>query len=233
MLDRLHASLDLALFAEYADFILPGLLVNFEVFLCAATLAIAIGFCACLLRTSRWPVLRLIGALHTEAFRNAPEYVLVMWFHYVVPVLLARALATTLDFPAFVSAFIALGLASSGYFSETFRAGIQAIPRGQIEAATALGMSRTQTMARIILPQVARMMLPESLNNLVSLFKATTIVSLIAVPDVLYKVQMVNQQEMRPLPLYTGAALLYFLVILAMSTTVRAFSERWRTLGRS
>ena len=71
-------------------------------------------------------------------------------------------------------------------------------------------------------------MLPESINQFISLFKATTIVSLIAVPDLMYQVSMIIQQEMRPLPLYTGAALVYFAVILVASYALRAASERWR-----
>ena len=71
-------------------------------------------------------------------------------------------------------------------------------------------------------------MLPEAINQFVSLFKATTIVSLIAVPDLMYQVSMVLQQEMKPLPLYTGAALTYFAVIYAVSSLVRLLSERWR-----
>ena len=71
-------------------------------------------------------------------------------------------------------------------------------------------------------------MLPEGLNIFISLFKATTIVSLIAVPDLMYDVTMITQQEMRPLPLYTGAALTYFVVVLIASSALRALSERWR-----
>ena len=102
---------------------------------------------------------------------------------------------------------IALGFVYSGYFAETFRAGIQSIPAGHLEAGRACGMSERLILWRIILPQVVRRMLPEAINLFVSLFKATTIVSLIAVPDLMYQVSMVMQQEMRPLPLYTGAAL--------------------------
>jgi polar amino acid transport system permease protein len=71
-------------------------------------------------------------------------------------------------------------------------------------------------------------MLPDSINQFISLFKATTIVSLIAVPDLMYQVSMITAQEMRPLPLYTGAALVYFAVILVASYVLRAASERWR-----
>jgi len=74
-----------------------------------------------------------------------------------------------------------------------------------------------------------RRMLPESINQFISLFKATTIVSLIAVPDLMYQVSMITQQEMRPLPLYTGAALTYFVIILLAGSALRAFAERWRS----
>ena len=90
-------------------------------------------------------------------------------------------------------------------------------------------MSERLILWRIILPQVVRRMLPEAVNQFVSLFKATTIVSLIAVPDLMYQVSMVTQQEMRPLPLYTGAALTYFVDHLPrLAACVRAASERWR-----
>ena len=90
-------------------------------------------------------------------------------------------------------------------------------------------MSERLILWRIVLPQVVRRMLPESINQFISLFKATTIVSLIAVPDLMYQVSMITQQEMRPLPLYTGAALTYFAVILVAGSVLRALSERWRT----
>jgi len=123
---------------------------------------------------------------------------------------------------------IALGLVYSGYFAETFRAGIEAVPSGHVEAARSLGMGEQLVLWRIVLPQVVRRMLPESINVFISLFKATTIVSLIAVPDLMYRVSMITQQEMRPLPLYTGAALVYFAIVLVAGTALRAFAERWR-----
>src|SRR6202011_6090369 len=138
------------------------------------------------------------------------------------------AIRRRVEFDPFASAVLALGLVYSGYFAETFRAGIEAIPRGNLDAGRAFGMSERLILWRITLPQVVRRMLPEALNQFVSLFKATTIVSLIAVPDLMYDVSMVTQQEMRPLPLYTGAALVYFFVIFILASGVRAFSERWR-----
>jgi polar amino acid transport system permease protein len=130
-----------------------------------------------------------------------------------------------------VSAVTALGLASSGYFTETIRAGIQAVPKGHIEAGRSFGMSNRLTLRRIILPQAIRRMLPEAMNQFVSLFKATTLVSLIAVGDLMYQVSIITSSEMKPMPLYSGTAVIYFLAIFAMSALVRRLSEEWRKRG--
>ena len=224
----LREALNLSVFWEYREVLLKGLAFNFYVFACAAAAALTLGLGAALLRVNRWRPVRWAGTLHVEIFRNAPDYVMVVWVHFVLPLLLGFAIGRRLEFPPFLSAVIALGLVYSGYFAETFRAGIQSIPRGNIDAGRACGMSDRLILWRITLPQVVVRMLPEALNNFVSLLKATTIVSLIAVPDLMYQVSMVTQQEMRPLPLYTGAAVTYFLLIFVLASAVRAASERWR-----
>jgi len=209
--------------------LLRGLAINFYVFLAAAAVALGVGLGAALLRVSRIAPLRWVGTLHVEIFRNAPDYVMVVWVHFVLPLLIGTVLHSRFEFNPFLSAVIALGFVYSGYFAETFRAGIEAIPAGHVEAARAMGMSERQILWRIVLPQVVRRMLPESINLFISLFKATTIVSLIAVPDLMYQVSMITQQEMRPLPLYTGAALTYFAIVLVAGTALRMLAERWRS----
>lgn len=228
MSDALREALNPAMFWEYREILAAGLLFNIYVFLAGATVALAVGLAAALLRVNRLRPLRWAGTVHVEVFRNAPDYIMVVWMHFVLPLLLGALIGRRLEFPPFVSAVIALGLVYSGYFAETFRTGIQAIPLGHLEAARACGMSERQILWRIVLPQVVRRMLPEAVNIFVSLFKATTIVSLIAVPDLMYRVSMVIQQEMRPLPMYTGAALTYFVVVYLFAGTIRALSERWR-----
>ena len=228
MSDALLQAFDPELFWEYRQVLLRGLVYNVWVFASCAVVAVTIGLAAALARVNRaWPF-RWIGTLHVELFRNAPDYIMLIWVHFVLPLLLGLVLRRRLEFDPFVSAVIALGFVYSGYFAETFRAGIQSIPIGHVEAGRACGMSEPTILGRIVLPQAVRKMLPEAVNQFVSLFKATTIVSLIAVPDLMYQVSMVIQQEMRPLPLYTGAALVYFVVIFAAASAVRALSERWR-----
>jgi polar amino acid transport system permease protein len=226
--DSLKQALDLSLFWEYRAILLQGLVSNALVFLCAAAVALSVGLGAALMRVSRFFPMRLIGTLHVELFRNAPDYIMLVWVHFVLPLLIGMVIRRRVELHPFMSAVIALGFVYSGYFAETFRAGIEAIPRGNLDAAHAFGMSERLILWRIVLPQVVRRMLPEALNQFVSLFKATTIVSLIAVPDLMYEVSMVTQQEMRPLPLYTGAAITYFLLIFLLASAVRGFSERWR-----
>ena len=233
MSDSLREILDLQLFWEYRTVLLRGLAVNFYVFVAAAVLALSLGLGAALLRNSRFRVLRAAGTLHVEIFRNAPDYVMVVWVHFVLPLLIGAVLHSRFEFNPFVSAMIALGFVYSGYFAETFRAGIEAIPAGHLEAARSLGMGEGLILRRIVLPQVVRSMLPESINQFISLFKATTIVSLIAVPDLMYQVSMITQQQMRPLPLYTGAAITYFVIVLVAGSSLRVFADRWRARIRA
>lgn len=229
MSDALREILEIGLFWEYREVLLRGLAANFFVFIASALVALGLGLVAALMRVNQYRLFRWLGTAHVEIFRNSPDYVMVIWVHFVLPLLLGTLLQRRFEFNPFVSATLALGCVYSGYFAETFRAGIEAIPKGHIEAARSCGMSERHILWRIILPQVVRRMLPESINQFISLFKATTIVSLIAVPDLMYQVSMITVQEMRPLPLYTGAALTYFLIVFLVGGAVRVMAERWRT----
>lgn len=222
-----------SLFWEYRLLLFTGLLVNLYVFVLAGVLAVGLGLIACLLRLAPTRACRWVGTFYAELCRNTPEYVLLIWIHFVPPLVITALLQTRVNFTPLVSAVVALGLASSGYFAETFRAGIQSIPRGHVEAAHSTGLSTYLTYRHVILPQAVRRMLPEALNQFISLLKSTTLVSLIAVPDLMYQVSMITQEQMRPLPLYSGAAIIYFVLILFLSAIVRRFSEGWRAAARA
>lgn len=231
MSETLRQSLDLSLFWEFRYTLLTGLLQNIYVFACAAILALALALVVGLARLSVYRGVRIVSTIYAELFRNTPEFVLIIWVYYVLPILLSRALATKFNMSPFLAAVLALGVAYSGFLSETVRAGVQSIPRGHAEAGASLGMTQFQILRRIIIPQAVRRMLPEALSQFVSLFKATSIVSLIAVPDIMYQVSMVNVDQMRPLPLYTGAALLFCFVIIAATQSIQILSDRWRKRG--
>jgi polar amino acid transport system permease protein len=201
------------------------------VFFVAGLVAIKLGFWAALARISDRRALRFVGTVHVEFFRNSPEYMLLIWVYVALPLVLGLVFGKKIDIAPFIAAVIAIGFAFSGYFGETFRAGIQSVPRGHIDAGYAVGMSWSQVLRRIVLPQAVRRVLPESLNICISLLKVTTIVSLVTVPDLMYRVGLITMSEMRPLPLYTGAALTYFLLVLAFTVAVRALTDRWRLRG--
>lgn len=231
MLRSLGESLNPALFWEYRATLLAGLAWNSAVFAASAALAIVLAFGVGMARLGRSATLRTAATAYAEFFRNTPEYVMLVWVYYVLPVVLTRLLATHFDLSPFMASVLALGVAYSGFLSETVRAGFLSVPTGHTEAALSLGMSRLAIVRRIVVPQAMRRMLPEALNQFVSLFKATTIVSLVAVQDIMYRVAMINVQEMRPLPLYTWAALLYCAIIIASTQAIGRLTDRWRRRG--
>jgi polar amino acid transport system permease protein len=231
MSETLRQSLDLSVFWEYRATLAVGLLQNLYVFLASAVLAMALALVISLSRLSRRMWLRAVSTFYVELFRNTPEFVLLIWVYYVLPILLSRLLSMQFSLSPFAASVLGLSFAYSGFLSETLRAGIQSVPRGHVEAGLALGMRERTILRRIVLPQALRRMLPETLSQLVSLFKATSIVSLVAVPDLIYQVSMVNVEQMRPLPLYTGAALLFCLVIISATQMIQILSDRWRRRG--
>lgn len=231
MLGSLRESLDLTLFWEYRVILLSGLLQNVYIFLGGALLAMVLAFAIGIARLSRRWTVRTLSTGYAELFRNTPEYVLLIWVYYVLPVIFSRILATKFNLSSHAAAILALGFSYSGFMSETVRAGILSVPREHIEAGLSLGMPKWIILRRIIAPQAIRRMLPEALNQFISLFKATTFVSLIAVEDLMYKVSMITVHEMRPLPLYTGAALLYCAIIIVAAQLIQQLSDRWRRRG--
>ena len=212
--------LGLSLFWEYRAILLHGMLINLLIFALSSVVGLTIGLVACVGRLSPFTLLRTAAAGYIEVGRSIPEFVLLIWVNNVMPVALSAIVGERIRFNPILSATIALGAVASGYFAETFRAGIQAVPRGHVEAARALGMRTPQILRRIVLPQAIRVMLPELMSQNIGLLKTTTLVSVIAVPDIMYQVGIIGQQEMKPLPLYTGTAIAFFLVIFALTTLV-------------
>lgn len=217
---------DLSLFWDYRAVLWRGLAVNGLVFALSLSLGLALGLVACAGRLSPRGWIACPGGAYVEFCRATPEYVALIWFHGVAPLLVAAAIGKRVSFDPIFSSVLALGIPASGYFAESFRAGIQSVPRGHVEAARALGMSAGATFFRIVLPQALRTMLPEMMSQSIGLLKTTTLISVIAVPDVMYQVQLVSQQEMKAMPLYTGAAVSFFALIFVLTALVDRASRR-------
>jgi len=207
---------------------LPGLWYNFLVFFLVVVFGVVLGLIFSTIRLNTNIAVRAIATFYIGLFRNAPEYVTLVWFLYVPALLLSKLLETNVTFDPLVVAVMALSLSAGAFYAEIFRAGILSVPKGQIEAARATGMSRTLTLRRIILPQAIRQMLPEFLNECVSVFKGTTLVSLVMVPDLVYGVNLVSSYTGQALPLYTGIALIYFVIVFTMTSIAEKLSNPWR-----
>jgi polar amino acid transport system permease protein len=190
----------------YRDMLLEGAAIT--ILLTVLTMAIAVpgGILLALMRLSPIRIISVASASFVEFFRNLPIILVVYWAFYVMPVL------TGLEFSAFTTGLIALSLNVSAYNSETFRAGINSIRKGQTEAAIALGMSRAQAMREIILPQAWRRVLPVLASTWVSLFKDTSLVSVIAVGELAHASMTVRSQTFRVLEMLTAMAAIYWLM---------------------
>jgi His/Glu/Gln/Arg/opine family amino acid ABC transporter permease subunit len=178
------------------------------ILLAVATMAIAIpgGIVLALMRLSRFRVLSVASVSFVELFRNLPLILVIYAAYYVMPV------ALDVSFSPFATGLVALCLNVSAYNGETFRAGIMSIRKGQSEAAFALGMSRWQAMREIVLPQAARRVLPVLASTWVSLFKDTSLVSVIAVGELAYAAMSIRSQTFRVLEMLTAMAAIYWML---------------------
>jgi His/Glu/Gln/Arg/opine family amino acid ABC transporter permease subunit len=198
--------LDWSVVWTHRDALLQGALVT--VLLTALTMLIAVpgGIVLMLLRQSRFRVLRATGTSIVEFFRNLPLILLVYWAYYVVPILVDVQLS------AFSTGLVALVLNVSAYNAETFRAGVNSIRKAQTDAALAIGMSQFQAMHKIVLPQAVRRIMPVLASTWVSLFKDTSLVSVIAVGDLAHTALQIRSQTFRVLEMLTAMATLYWLM---------------------
>ena len=147
----------------------------------------------------------MLGTGFTEFFRNLPMILVIYWTFYILPRFLPNV-----DFPPLATGLVALALAVSAYNAETFRAGVNSIRKGQTEAALALGMSKWQVMRKVVLPQAIRRVLPVLASTWVSLFKDTSLVSVIAVADLAYTALEVRARTFRVLEMLTALAVIYW-----------------------
>lgn len=201
--------------------ILEGLSVTSQVCAAAFLLALVLGLAACLVRLYV-PILRPFAIAYIEFCRATPIFVQLLWVNYAWPEIFG--------FPNSVmsAGIIALALQSSGYLAETFRSGIEGLAAGQREAALAVGMTEGQALRRIILPQALLTMAPSIVNQLVVVIKSSTLVSVIAIPDLMYQAMRIVHQWFEPIEVLTSVALIYLVVIFAISAAARRFADHLR-----
>jgi len=187
--------------------LLRGLVVTVELWAIAFVIGLSLGFVVSLARISGRAWINTPAIAYVEVFRNTPVLVQLIWFYYAFPIVLGQQLSP------FTAATLALILNTSAYCAEIFRSGIVSIARGQWEGAKAIGMTRSVTMRRIILPQVVKRMLPAFTNRGIELAKVTSLASLLAVQEIMYEGRLLSSTYYRPLEILTVVALVYFVLI--------------------
>jgi polar amino acid transport system permease protein len=194
------------------------------VFLAVTTMAIAVpgGLVLALMRVSGIRALSLASAAFVEFFRNLPLILVIYTAYYILPV------ATGLRFSSIATAIVALSLNVSAYNGETFRAGIASIRQGQSDAGYALGMGRVRVMMEIVMPQAVRRVLPVLASTWVSLFKDTSLVSVISVGDLAFESMRVRSQTFRVLEMLTAMAIIYWMLGYPQAKLVDWINDRNR-----
>ena len=198
--------------------------VEITVLLTMATMALAIpgGLMLAFLRLAPSGLVQGLATAFVEVFRNTPLVLQIYWAYYVLPVI------TDIRLSAFTTALIGLVCNISAFNSETFRAGIVSIRRGQVNAGLAVGMSQFQVMRYVILPQAIRRVLPSLASTWVSLFKDTSLVSVIAVADLSYVALRLRAESYRILEVLTAMAALYWLMGYPQAKLVDWIHRRWK-----
>ena len=197
------------------------------------TVLAALGGCAlgtvlALMRLSSLRVLSQLAALYINLMRSIPLLLVIFWFYFLVPFVLAWAVGskTPLQIGAFWSSVLTFTLFEAAYFAEIVRAGIRSVPQGQAGAAFALGLNYAQTMRYVVLPQAFRNMLPVLFTQMVVLFQDTSLVYVLSVTDFLGAATKIGQRDGRLVEMYVFVAAVYFLISYALSWQVKRLQAR-------
>ena len=204
----------------FSKFVLSGLRFSVQLTLVATAGGIFLGTLLALMRLSGKKALMLPATFYVNGMRSIPLVMVILWFFLLVPLLIGRPmgaeLSSTITFVAFEAA----------YFSEIMRAGIQSIPRGQVHAGQAMGMSYGQNMRYVVLPQAFRNMLPVLLTQTIILFQDTSLVYAIGAYDMLKGFTTAGKIYGRPEEAYLLAAVVYFVICFALSWFVKRLQAK-------
>ena len=203
-----------------SSFIVKGLIFSTQLTLIAMLGGIVLGTALALMRLSGKPWLVMPAAFYVNTMRSIPLVMVILWFFLLIPLLLGRPMGAEL------SAMVTFTLFEAAYYSEIMRAGIQSVPRGQVYAGQAVGMSYAQVMQLIILPQAFRNMLPVLLTQTIILFQDTSLVYAIGAYDLLKGFEIAGKNYNRPVETYLVAAVVYFVICFSLSMLVRRLQKK-------
>jgi glutamate/aspartate transport system permease protein len=207
---------------------MQGMTVTLSLTALATVGGLFLGTLLALARLSSLKPLSHAAAGYVNLMRSVPLLLVIFWFYFLVPFLAAWATGASRPVPvgSFASALITFTLFEAAYFSEIMRAGIQSIPKGQIAAGYALGLTYRQVMASIVLPQALRNMLPVLLTQTIILFQDTSLVYVVSLTDFLGAASKIAQRDGRVVELYLFVALVYFVACFLASSLVKRLQAR-------
>jgi polar amino acid transport system permease protein len=212
-------------FFSILKFIFPdGLIVTFEVTVCAIFFAVMLGLLTGLARISRFRIINTVATVYVEIVRGIPLIVQLFYIYY--------ALAKFIQVPDIVAAVIGMTICYGAYIGEIFRAGILSVPRGQMEAALALGLSRGQAVRKVVLPQTMKIILPPLGNEFIALLKDSSLVSIVAVADIFRRGREFASTSYQYFETFTIIALVYLIMTLFLSRLVGLMEERMKRRGK-
>lgn len=212
-------SFDFELIEKALPLLLMGAAVTIEITAVSVAVGFFIGLFAGIARISRIRILRLIAAVYADCIRGTPLLVQIFLIYFALPILTGHQIEP------FAAAVMACGINSGAYISEIFRAGIQSVDPGQMEAGRSLGLTWWQTMVYVVLPQAIRNILPPLGNEFIAMLKDSSLVSVIGFEELTRRGQLIIAQTYGSFEIWLTVAALYLIMTLAISQVV-AFLER-------
>ena len=213
---------DLSVVIARLPVILMGLQLTLYVAALAMAVALVLGLLVAFARISPIRPLSWLANLYVQFFRGIPQFVFLLWLYYGLSILLE------INFKPITAGVIALSVQHGAYLSEIYRAGIQAIHKGQMEAGLSVGLSRPRIYQRIILPQAFRIIFPPVVNTWIGMLKDTALVSVIGVHELMRTTELQSNFYFRPFEFYTAAALLYVTLTFVFSRLSSVVESRLR-----
>ena len=197
-----------------------GALVTIKITSVAVCMGMIIGMIMALAKMSRFKILKLLANIYIEVIRGTPLFVQIFLFHLGLPPVISQIIGGPFKFELMTTAFVVCSLNSGAYIAEIFRAGIQSIDRGQMEAARSLGMNHSKAMIHVILPQAVKRVIPPLGNEFIVLLKDTSLLSAIGVTEIMRVGQIYASVKYVPFPSYLGIATVYLILTFIISRFV-------------
>lgn len=214
--------LDFSVVLRYLPLFIQGLFVTIGFSIATVILGILLGTPLAMAKISKHKWLSVPASAYIEVIRGTPSLLQLYLIAYGFPI------AFNIQIPLFIAGITALAINSSAYVAEIIRAGIQAVDKGQVEAARSLGLSYWQTMRLVIIPQAIKNVLPAIGNEFVIIVKESAIVSIIGISDLMRITDIMKTQTLRIFEALIVAAVLYFAVTYTISTLLRKLETRWK-----